>query len=86
MTRRAPKHRSRKRTSRRRPPISKPRARGVVDANGRVHLTQVQLGLDNGTTVDVVNGLNGGEQIIATCPPNATDGLQVQVVQAASPG
>ncbi len=58
----------------------------VVDPNGRVHLTAVQLGVDNGTTVDVVNGLKGGEQIIATPPSDAADGLQVQVVQAGAPG
>ncbi len=58
----------------------------VVEANGRVRLAAVQLGVDNGTTVDVVSGLNGGEQIIASPPADAADGLQVQVVQAGSPG
>jgi RND family efflux transporter MFP subunit len=58
----------------------------VVDPNGRVRLAAVQLGVDNGTTVDVVNGLKGGEQIIATPPADAADGLQVQVVQAGAPG
>ncbi len=57
----------------------------VVDGNGRVHLAAVQLGVDNGTTVDLVSGLNGGEQVIASPPADAADGLQVQVVQAGSP-
>ena len=57
----------------------------VVDGSGRVHLAVVQLGLDDGTTVDVVSGLEGGEQVIASPPADAADGLQVQVVQPGSP-
>lgn len=56
----------------------------VVDAKGLVHLVEVQLGLDNGTNVDVVSGLQGGEQVIATPPSDATDGLQVQAVENGS--
>jgi len=56
----------------------------VVDANGRVELVAVQLGVDNGTTVDVVSGLRGGEQVITTPPADAADGMQVQVVQSGS--
>jgi len=57
----------------------------VVDAKGQVHLAAVQLGLDNGTNVDVVSGLQGGEQLIATPPSDAADGLQVQIVASGSP-
>ncbi len=57
----------------------------VVEAKGQVHLAAVSLGLDNGTTVDVVSGLRGGEQVIATPPADAADGLQVQVVESGSP-
>ncbi len=56
----------------------------VVDPKGQVHLVAVQPGVDNGTTVDIVSGLNGGEQIIATPPADAADGLQVQVVGTGS--
>jgi RND family efflux transporter MFP subunit len=56
----------------------------VVDAKGQVHLVAVEQGLDNGTTVDVVNGLQGGEQVIASPPADAADGLQVQVVASGS--
>jgi RND family efflux transporter MFP subunit len=56
----------------------------IVDAKGLVHLVAVQLGLDNGTNVDVVSGLQGGEQIIATPPSDAADGLQVAVVESGS--
>lgn len=57
----------------------------AVDPKGQVHLVAVQPGVDNGTTVDVVSGLDGGEQIIATPPADATDGLQVSVVASGSP-
>ena len=56
----------------------------VVDTKGLVHLVAVQLGLDNGTNVDVVSGLQGGEQVIATPPSDAADGLQVAVVESGS--
>jgi RND family efflux transporter MFP subunit len=57
----------------------------VVDAKGQVHLVAVQPGLDNGTNVDLVSGLNGGEQVIVSPPADAADGLQVQVVGGGSP-
>jgi RND family efflux transporter MFP subunit len=57
----------------------------VVDDKGLVHLVAVQQGLDNGTTVDLVSGLQGGEQVMVTPPANAADGLQVQAVQTGSP-
>jgi len=56
----------------------------VVDAKGQVHLAAVQLGVDNGKIVDVASGLQGGEQVIATPPADAADGLQVSVVEAGS--
>lgn len=57
----------------------------VVDAKGVVHLVAVQPGLDNGTNLDLVSGLEGGEQVIATPPADAADGLQVQVVGSGAP-
>ena len=61
-------------------------ARGVhvaiVDASGKVHLVAVTPGLDNGNTIDVVAGLSGGEQVIATPPSDVKDGMQVQAVSA----
>ena len=54
----------------------------VVDGSGKVHLVAVTQGLDNGTNVDVVSGLSGGEQVIATPPSGVTDGMQVQAVTA----
>jgi RND family efflux transporter MFP subunit len=54
----------------------------VVDGSGKVHLVAVTTGLDNGTTIDVVAGLSGGEQVIAAPPGGVADGLQVQAVTA----
>jgi len=54
----------------------------VVDGSGKVQLVAVTTGLDNGTTIDVVAGLSGGEQVIAAPPGGVTDGIQVQAVSA----
>jgi RND family efflux transporter MFP subunit len=55
---------------------------GVVDGSGKVHLVAVTPGLDNGSTIDVVAGLSGGEQVIAAPPSDVTDGMQVEAVSA----
>ncbi|HWE24517.1 MAG TPA: efflux RND transporter periplasmic adaptor subunit [Myxococcales bacterium] len=52
----------------------------VVDASGKVHLVAVTTGHDDGTNIDVVAGLSGGEQVIATPPSGVADGMQVQAV------
>jgi membrane fusion protein (multidrug efflux system) len=54
----------------------------VVDGSGKVRLVAVTTGLDNGNTIDLVAGLSGGEQVIATPPSGLTDGMQVQPVSA----
>jgi RND family efflux transporter MFP subunit len=54
----------------------------VVDGSGKVHLVAVTTGHDDGTNVDVVAGLSGGEQVIATPPSGVADGMQVQPVSA----
>jgi membrane fusion protein, multidrug efflux system len=54
----------------------------VVDGSGKVHLVAVTPGPDNGSTIDVVAGLSGGEQIIVTPPSSVTDGMQVTPVSA----
>jgi RND family efflux transporter MFP subunit len=54
----------------------------VVDGSGKLHLVAVTTGLDNGSTIDVVAGLSGGEQVIAAPPSDVTDGMQVQAVSA----
>jgi RND family efflux transporter MFP subunit len=54
----------------------------VVDGSGKVHLAAVTPGLDNGSTVDLVAGLSGGEQVIAAPPSDVAEGMQVQAVSA----
>src|SRR5438132_6660261 len=53
---------------------------GVVDGSGKVHLAAVTPGLDNGSTIDVVAGLSGGEQVMSAPPSGVADGMQVQPV------
>jgi RND family efflux transporter MFP subunit len=59
-------------------------ARGVhvatVDGAGLVHLVSVQRGLDNGSEIEIVDGLNGGERVIATPGADVTDGMRVEAV------
>src|SRR5229473_1672934 len=55
---------------------------GVVDGTGKVQLVAVTTGLDNGSTIELVAGLSGGEQVIAAPPGGVTDGMQVQPVSA----
>jgi RND family efflux transporter MFP subunit len=50
----------------------------VVDGSGRVHLVAVTQGLDNGTTVELIQGLSGGELVISTPASDIKDGQQVQ--------
>lgn len=56
---------------------------GVVDGSGKVKLVAVTPGLDNGTSIDVVAGLSGGEQVLSAPPSDVADGMRVQPV---SPG
>jgi len=59
-------------------------ARGVhvatVDAAGRVHLVEVVRGLDNGREIELVEGLVGGEHVIASPGGDVVDGARVEPV------
>jgi multidrug efflux pump subunit AcrA (membrane-fusion protein) len=59
-------------------------ARGVhvatVDGAGEVRLATVQRGLDNGSEIDLVDGLVGGEQVLVNPGGDVTDGMRVQAV------
>jgi RND family efflux transporter MFP subunit len=46
----------------------------LVDANGRVHLTLVQLGIDFGTSVEVLSGLNVTDRVVQNPPDSLADG------------
>jgi RND family efflux transporter MFP subunit len=53
---------------------------GTVDANGIAHLTRVTPGRDFGTTVEILNGLQAGQGVIANPPDSLTDGEKVRVM------
>jgi RND family efflux transporter MFP subunit len=59
-------------------------ARGVhvatVDGHGLVHLVAVQRGLDNGREIELIEGLNGGEQVMVNPGGDVTDGTRVEAV------
>jgi hypothetical protein len=48
------------------------------------HLVQVGIGEDDGATVQIVSGLNPGDQIIQDPPDSLIDGEKVEVVQPGS--
>jgi RND family efflux transporter MFP subunit len=59
----------------------------VKGANGdQAKLVTVTLGQDDGTTVQVMSGLNADSQVIQDPPDSLIDGEPVHVVQPAKPG
>jgi len=57
----------------------------VVDDGGFVHLVTVRPGRDNGTDVEVVEGLSGGERVIVSPGGNVVDGMQIEPVLVERP-
>jgi RND family efflux transporter MFP subunit len=57
-------------------------ARGVhvatVDGTGRVHLVEVVRGPDNGREIELVEGLVGGEHVIASPGGDVVDGARIE--------
>ncbi len=56
----------------------------IVDDSSRVHLVTVQPGRDNGTEVEIVDGLQGGERIVVSPPAGLVNGMQVQATSTAA--
>lgn len=52
----------------------------IVDANGRVKLVDVTLGIDYGTRVAVAAGLTGSERVIVNPQDSIVDGTPVRIV------
>jgi len=50
----------------------------VVDGN-TAHLVPVVIGEDDGATVQIVSGLNGGEKVIQDPPDSLIEGEKVYV-------
>ncbi len=51
----------------------------LVVKGGKVHRTKVQVGLDNGLLVEVINGLDENDQVILQPDASIADGTKVQV-------
>jgi membrane fusion protein (multidrug efflux system) len=58
----------------------------VVDGSGRVHLVAVTQGQDSGSTVELIQGLSGGEQVISAPASDVADGQQVQAQETKASG
>ncbi|HZU82337.1 MAG TPA: efflux RND transporter periplasmic adaptor subunit [Polyangiaceae bacterium] len=56
----------------------------VVDAASTAHLVTVQPGRDNGTEVEIVDGLSGGEMVIVSPPAGLSNGTRVQATPVAT--
>jgi RND family efflux transporter MFP subunit len=63
-------------------------ARGVhvatVDPAGVVHLVSVTRGIDDGSAIDVVDGLDGGEQVMVNPGGDVADGQRVEAARTKS--
>jgi len=54
----------------------------VIGADNKVHLQAIEIGRDFGTTVEIIQGLNGGEKIVTNPTDNLLDGQPVQLAAA----
>lgn len=60
-----------------------PRA-AVVDADKKVHLQPVKIGLDYGSSVEIVGGLDPNDQVIVNPADSLEDGQQVNIANSQS--
>lgn len=54
---------------------------GVVDQNGIVHLRPISIGRDFGSTLEIIGGVDPGEQIIVNPSDSLEDGQKVLIAQ-----
>ena len=52
----------------------------VVDSSQHAHILRVMQGRDSGSTMEILGGLEPGQQVITNPPDSLTDGEQVRVV------
>lgn len=57
----------------------------VIDANHRVHLQELQVGRDYGTSLEVLNGLKAGDWIVLNPPDSIESGEEVHVKEIGNP-
>jgi RND family efflux transporter MFP subunit len=58
---------------------------GTVVEGGTAHLVPVKIGEDDGASVQIVSGLNPGDQVIQDPPDSLIEGEKVTVVKPGSP-
>jgi RND family efflux transporter MFP subunit len=58
----------------------------VVDAGGRVHYSRIQIGRDYGETLEVLSGLEEGQQIVVNPSDVVREGAKVKPVSAGGKG
>jgi RND family efflux transporter MFP subunit len=51
----------------------------VVQPDATVKMRKIEIARDLGTTVDVKSGLNGGEKLVMSAPPEVGDGSKVKI-------
>jgi hypothetical protein len=54
---------------------------GTVVNGNEAHLAPVMIGQDDGATVQIINGLEPGDQVIQDPPDSLIEGEKVRVVQ-----
>lgn len=52
----------------------------TVDSNNHAHIVRIAAGRDNGSSIEVLGGLEPGQKVIANPPDSLTDGEEVRVV------
>jgi hypothetical protein len=58
---------------------------GVV-RNGKADIVEITPGHDFGSEIEVVAGLNAGDQVVMNPPDSLVSGQEVKIVQASLPG
>ena len=53
----------------------------VLDSSGRVHFNHIQLGRDYGNHLEVLSGLEDGQQLVVNPSDVVREGIRVKAVQ-----
>jgi RND family efflux transporter MFP subunit len=59
---------------------------GVVGADGVVHLKQISIGQDYGTSLEILQGIEQGDRVIINPSDSLQDGQKVNIAGNTSPG
>jgi hypothetical protein len=58
---------------------------GVVNGDGRVELRRVELGRDFGPTIEIIEGISLGDQVILNPADSLVSGVTVRLAEPARP-